>query len=234
MLRDYGTERFTTDLRRMGMTTLFRPAAEYGLSLVIGGAEGSLWELTGQYRDLALTVTHPDGKLPAALHWRAGNAGAPREAVLDPGAAWLTLQALDEVARPGVESQWRSFRGAESVSWKTGTSQGFRDAWAIGVTPSHVIGVWVGNADGEGRSGLTGYQAAAPVLFDLFDLVRSDSGFPNRPPTSPPSGSAPTAAASLRRTAPTPKWWRPPEPRNADRDATAASSCTARTAARSG
>lgn len=178
MLRDYGTERFTTDLRRMGMTTLFRPAAEYGLSLVIGGAEGSLWELTGQYRDLALTVTHPDGKLPAALHWRAGNAGAPREAVLDPGAAWLTLQALDEVARPGVESQWRSFRGAESVSWKTGTSQGFRDAWAIGVTPSHVIGVWVGNADGEGRSGLTGYQAAAPVLFDLFDLVRSDSGFP--------------------------------------------------------
>ncbi len=182
MLRDYGTERFAANLRRMGMTTLFRPAAEYGLSLVIGGAEGSLWELTGQYRDLALTVTHPDGKLPPALHWRADAEAPAREAILDPGAAWLTLQALDEVARPGVESRWRSFRGAESVSWKTGTSQGFRDAWAIGVTPSHVIGVWVGNADGEGRAGLTGYEAAAPVLFDLFDLVRSQSGFPKPTP----------------------------------------------------
>lgn len=178
MLRDYGTERFTADLRRMGMTTLFRPAEQYGLSLVIGGAEGTLWELTGLYRDLALTVTHPDGELPAAMHWRADASPDPRPAVLDPGAAWLTLRALDEVARPGVESQWRSFRGAESVSWKTGTSQGFRDAWAIGVTPSHAIGVWVGNADGEGRAGLTGYQAAAPILFDLFDLVQSASGFP--------------------------------------------------------
>ncbi len=177
MLRDYGTERFTAQLRRMGMTTLFRTADQYGLSLVIGGAEGSLWELTGLYRDLALTVAHPDGHLPSAMHWRSDGETPERAAVLDPGAAWLTLQALDEVARPGVESQWRSFRGADSVSWKTGTSQGFRDAWAIGVTPSHAIGVWVGNADGEGRAGLTGYEAAAPVLFDLFGLVGSTAGF---------------------------------------------------------
>jgi penicillin-binding protein 1C len=177
MLRDYGAERFTARLRRMGMTTLFRTADQYGLSLVIGGAEGSLWELTGLYRDLALTVTHPGGELPAAMHWRADAPTASRPAVLDAGAAWLTLQALDEVARPGVESQWRQFRGAQSVSWKTGTSQGFRDGWAIGVTLTHAVGVWVGNADGEGRAGLTGYQAAAPLLFDLFDLVRTSAGF---------------------------------------------------------
>lgn len=177
MLRDHGVERFADGLRRMGMTTLFRPASDYGLSLVIGGAEGSLWELVGLYRDLALTVTHPDGVLPPAMRWRAGPTGAPRAAVLDRGAAWLTLQALVEVNRPGVEANWRSFRGAEAVAWKTGTSQGFRDAWAIGVTPSHAVGVWVGNADGEGRPGLTGYQAAAPVLFDLFDLVRAEGRF---------------------------------------------------------
>ena len=88
--------------------------------------------------------------------------------VLDSAAAWLTLEALLEVNRPGVQSAWRSFDSGRAVAWKTGTSFGFRDGWAIGVTPELAIGVWVGNASGEGRPGLTGYQAAAPVLFDLF------------------------------------------------------------------
>ncbi len=73
--------------------------------------------------------------------------------------------------RPGDEFAWRAFSSSRKIAWKTGTSYGFRDAWAVGVTPRHVVGVWVGNADGEGRPGLTGYSAAAPVLFDLFDLL---------------------------------------------------------------
>lgn len=180
MLRDYGVERFTVLLRRLGMTTLVRNADQYGLSLIIGGGEGSLWEMVGLYRDLALTVTHADGTLPPAMRWRRGPPGEERRATLDSGAAWLTLQALVEVNRPGVESEWRHFRGAEAVAWKTGTSQGFRDAWAIGVTPTHAIGVWIGNADGEGRPQLTGFTLAAPVLFDLFDLVSSRGAF--KPP----------------------------------------------------
>lgn len=176
MLRDYGTERFAANLRTMGMSTLFRPAKDYGLSLIIGGAEGTLWDLVGLYRDLGLTVLHPDGKLPPAMAWRPSER-TERTATLDPAAAWLTLQALYDVNRPGVESSWRSFRGAEQVAWKTGTSQGFRDGWAIGMTPSYTIGVWVGNADGEGRPGLTGFNVAAPVLFDLFDLVKSEGRF---------------------------------------------------------
>ena len=179
MLRDYGVERFTAALRSMGMTTLFRPADQYGLSLVIGGAEGSLWELVGLYRDLGLTVTHAGGPLPRAMHWRQAADPAERPAVLDAGAASLTLDALVEVNRPGSEAGWRQFRGADAVAWKTGTSQGFRDAWAIGLTRTHVIGVWAGNADGEGRPGLTGYEVAAPLLFGLFDLVpKAGDGFP--------------------------------------------------------
>lgn len=177
MLREYGVERFTTLLRAMGMRTLFRSADEYGLSLIIGGGEGTLWDLVGLYRDLALTVTHPDGEMPAAMAWRTGPPLEKRNATLDPGAAWLTLQALYEVNRPGVESEWRNFRGADSIAWKTGTSQGFRDAWAIGVTPSYAIGVWAGNADGEGRPQLTGFAVAAPILFDLFDLVQTRGSF---------------------------------------------------------
>lgn len=190
MLREHGVERFADTLRKMGMTTLFRPARDYGLSLVVGGAEGRLRELVGLYRDLALSVDHEE--LPPDIRWQ-GEAGPGRPRRLDPAAAWLTLRALDEVNRPGVEALWRSFRGAESVSWKTGTSQGFRDAWAIGVTPSWAVGVWVGNADGEGRPGLTGYEVAAPILFDLFDLVRSDGHF-----EAPPMATVEVCASSGR------------------------------------
>ena len=177
MLREYGVDRFAALLRRAGLSTLFRPASDYGLSLIIGGAEGRLWELAGLYRDLALSVAHPDGALPPALRWRLAPPGPSRASPFDPGAAWLTLQALLEVNRPGAELEWRSFRGSEAVAWKTGTSYGFRDGLAIGVTPSHVVAVWTGNASGEGRPNLTGFEAAAPILFDLFDLVRSAGRF---------------------------------------------------------
>lgn len=168
-LQQYGVERFAGRLRSHGMTTLFRPASEYGLALVIGGAEGSLWDLTGMYRDLGLAASHPNADVPPAMHWRR-EALPARPSPYEAGAAWTTLQSLVEVNRPGDLGGWRSWRGSTRVSWKTGTSHGFRDAWAIGITPRVAIGVWVGNADGEGRPNLTGYQAAAPILFDLFDL----------------------------------------------------------------
>ncbi|HEY9046546.1 MAG TPA: penicillin-binding protein 1C, partial [Ohtaekwangia sp.] len=63
------------------------------------------------------------------------------------------------------------------IAWKTGTSFGFRDGWAVGVTPDHVVAVWAGNADGEGRPGLTGTEAAAPILFDIFAQLQGQSWF---------------------------------------------------------
>ncbi len=63
------------------------------------------------------------------------------------------------------------------VAWKTGTSFGFRDAWAVGVSPKYTVGVWVGNADGEGRPGLVGVLAAAPILFDVFNYLNPSSWF---------------------------------------------------------
>ncbi len=176
MLRDYTVDRFARRLRGLGLTTLFRPAADYGLALIVGGAEGTLWDLVGAYRDLALSAQHGEGPLPGPLHWRKGEATAPRAAPFDAGAAWLTIQALVEVNRPGADVSWRAFAGAESVAWKTGTSFGFRDGWAIGFTADHVVGVWVGNADGEGRPGLTGTRAAAPLMFNVFDALRGEGG----------------------------------------------------------
>src|SRR5690606_15612821 len=84
-----------------------------------------------------------------------------------------TLSAMSELNRPDEEGLWRSFEGSTKIAWKTGTSFGFRDAWAVGVTPEYMVSVWVGNADGEGRPGLTGIQSAAPLMFDVFKSLRT-------------------------------------------------------------
>jgi penicillin-binding protein 1C len=192
LLRAYGTDRFTVLLRRLGLTTLERAGAHYGLSLILGGAEGTLFDVTGAYAGLGRLVNRADRGEPltGTFHPLAYLPDAPArsrttvdaEPPLGPGAAWLTLEAMLEVERPGDEFAWRAFSSSRKIAWKTGTSYGFRDAWAVGVTPRHVVGVWVGNADGEGRPGLTGYSAAAPILFDIFD------GLPGRGWFAEPEG----------------------------------------------
>lgn len=163
MLRDFGIGRFLHQLRDLGLTTLTRSADDYGLTLVLGGAEGSLRELCGLYAGLARSALRPDPPPPPAP---------------GPAAAWLVLQAMAEVSRPDAERHWRSFASSRWVAWKTGTSFGFRDAWAMGVTPEYVVGVWIGNASGQGRPGMTGIEAAAPVLFETFNLLPPSTAFP--------------------------------------------------------
>lgn len=175
LLRSFGVERFQRLLTGIGMSTLFRPPRDYGLALVVGGAEGTLWDLTGMYAGLARSALRSPAGGGAAFfppHYLA-EAPPPVGAATGPGAGacWLTLQALLEVARPGEEGAWRDFLGSRKIAWKTGTSYGFRDAWAIGVTSRHAVGVWVGNASGEGRPELKGSTSAAPVLFDVFNAL---------------------------------------------------------------
>ena len=188
MLRSYGQERFYNVLKSLGMTTLFRPASDYGLTLILGGAEGTLWDLAGMYAGLARSAKRLPGHGPGGAgaffppHYLASDHGAPSgdRGSIGPGAAWLALKALLEVERPGEEGAWRDYIGSRKIAWKTGTSYGNRDAWAIGVTPRYAIGVWVGNATGEGTPDLRGSFAAAPVLFDVFGLL-PDSGWFSMP-----------------------------------------------------
>ncbi len=90
---------------------------------------------------------------------------------------YLTLQALLKVKRPNSEAGWQEFASARNIAWKTGTSFGFRDAWAVGMTRDYVVAVWAGNADGEGRPGLIGAVAAAPLMFDVFELLPASGWF---------------------------------------------------------
>ncbi|MBP7706406.1 MAG: penicillin-binding protein 1C [Candidatus Aminicenantes bacterium] len=181
-LREYGIPKFENKLRKWGLTTLDRPPEDYGLTLVLGGAEGRLDEIAGLYAKLAqLASNAPGGGREMRLLRGTGEAPS-RMRELGAAAAYLTLQALTAVNRPDEEGFWRNFSSSKWVAWKTGTSFGLRDAWAVGVTPHYTIGVWAGNADGEGRPGLTGLGAAAPVLFDLIGLV-DGGGAVVRPPS---------------------------------------------------
>ncbi len=199
MLRTYGVDRFSAILKQLGMTTLVRPAEDYGLSLILGGAEGTLWDITGIYAGMAGKVlrSHQPANdrgesftAPRILEkgfvqsgeTSGGSQTASSESVLGAAACWLTLEAMLEVGRPGLEGSWKEFVSSRKIAWKTGTSYGHRDGWAVGVTPRYAVGVWAGNADGEGRPGLTGLSAAAPILFDLMRIFEKSPWF-RRPPT---------------------------------------------------
>ena len=93
------------------------------------------------------------------------------------GPIWCTFEALSVMHRPNEAGMWQLFHAAKKIAWKTGTSYDHKDAWAIGITPAYVVGVWIGNADGAGRPGLTGTQTAAPVMFDVFKLLPSTPWF---------------------------------------------------------
>jgi penicillin-binding protein 1C len=192
MLQWYGVERFHKQLAKLGMTTVTRPAENYGLTLILGGAEGTLWEMTNIYACMARTLNHfypNNGKYEAAdfrlanYIWKEPEASKPEKKLLDnppvlaADAIWFAFEAMNELERPTTQGDWERFESSRRIAWKTGTSFGFRDAWAIGVTPGYAVGIWIGNADGEGRPGLIGVHAAAPLFFEVFDQLPAEKWF---------------------------------------------------------
>lgn len=191
MLQRYGVPKFHNFLQQTGFKTITRSSSHYGLSLILGGAEATLWDVTNAYAQMGRSlIPHPDSKLSEKKE--AGIIMAKEEKkeeenettrkstqknlIWDKGAVWQTFDALKEVNRP-EEIDWKSIPSMQTIAWKTGTSYGFRDAWAVGVTPRYAVGVWVGNATGEGKPGLVGAQTAGPVLFDIFNYLPASSWF---------------------------------------------------------
>lgn len=194
MLQDYGVGKFYSKLQKLGFSTINRGAEDYGLTLILGGAEVTLWDLGKAYAGMAATLNHfdlndyhynPNEYLePSYLedHVFLGNAIQEENILLKYGifssaSIWSTFNTLTDLKRPTQEGLWEYYSSSKNIAWKTGTSFGFRDGWAIGVTPQYCVGVWVGNADGEGRPGLTGLNTAAPVMFDAFGMLQSGEWF---------------------------------------------------------
>ncbi len=191
MLQFHGVNKFHHLLINLGMNTLIFSAEHYGLSLILGGSEGSLWDMAGMYASMARVLNnfpensgkYSDNDIHPPLYIfdqetnNKESENLKEDGILSAASIWLTYEALLAVNRPDEEAGWDYFSSSENIAWKTGTSFGFRDAWAIGVTPDYVVGVWVGNADGEGRPGLTGIKTAAPIMFDIFNLLPSSEWF---------------------------------------------------------
>lgn len=188
MLQQYKYQRFYDNLKKLNFSTLNQPADHYGLSLILGGSEVSMWDLSKSYMGMARTLNHYNefqGKYnprdyDEPTYVKTANKKVIKEDLelnssFDHGSIWATFNAMEEVMRPGDEGLWQQFSSSNRIAWKTGTSFGFRDAWAVGLSANYVVCVWVGNADGEGRPGLMGIETAAPVLFDIFkQLPRSN------------------------------------------------------------
>jgi penicillin-binding protein 1C len=175
LLNAYGVRDFYDFLQDAGLRGLFRSPDGYGLALILGGAEANLYELVQLYAALGnggratrLSIIEPfEDSRP-----RGGTANpSATPQLFSEGAAWLVLNTLTRLSRPGSEYYWEYFDNRVPVAWKTGTSYGQKDAWAIGVNRQWTIGVWAGNFTGEGNAVLTGHASAAPLLFTLFNQL---------------------------------------------------------------
>jgi penicillin-binding protein 1C len=188
ILQQYGIQKFHTNMKKLGMTSLNKPANHYGLSIILGGAEGTLWDLANIYRNMAFNLNYyhrnysktPSDPYKKATYLTAEPSPKLKDQQaypLNPASIWATFEAMNEVSRPEEESNWTDFSSSYKIAWKTGTSFGNRDAWAIGCTSKYIVAVWVGNADGEGRPELTGIGSAAPIMFEAFKLLKPGQWF---------------------------------------------------------
>lgn len=193
MLSKYNTGRFMELLDTLGMSTLHYPEGHYGASIILGGAECTLWDVCGIYASSARILAHfsaydcryDSGDIHPLTPFVSGSGRLDpldgrltgEAPVLSAAALWFAFEAMSELGRPEEEAEWQQFASMKRVAWKTGTSYGGRDAWAVGLTPRYVVGVWVGNASGEGRPGLTGVSYAGPLLFDIFSLLGGGEWF---------------------------------------------------------
>lgn len=189
MLQQYKYQRFYNALKQTGLTTLTQPADFYGMSLILGGCEVKPYELAGVYTSLVNMYLSTESKSNEynsfkPIRYFKNKADVKQQTkkelqntLFNKVALYHTFNAMNEVMRPGEEGLWNLFTSAQRVAWKTGTSFGFRDAWAVGFNSDYLVLVWVGNTTGEGRPNLTGIQSAAPILFDVFRILPTSSWF---------------------------------------------------------
>ncbi len=174
LLDRVGPVRFAARLEHAGIALQFPRGATPNLSMILGGTGARLEDLVGAF---------------ASLH-RGGIAGRVRytpadprieRRLLSPGAAWIVREILASNPRPGERDDTFDTARRPRVAWKTGTSYGFRDAWAIGGTRAYTVGVWVGRPDGTPLPGQYGAVTALPLLFEVVDSLprgRSDASPP--------------------------------------------------------
>ncbi len=160
-----GIKEFYQFLQEGGISTLDKKYNEYGLPLVLGACEVSLIDLANLYAALGRNgIYKPLMMLESDISAKAAD-------LLCPEACYLVSRILSNLQRPHLPSSWEFTRDLPTIAWKTGTSYGRRDAWAIGYNPLFTVGVWAGNFSGEGSPWLVGAESAAPLMFSVFNEI---------------------------------------------------------------
>jgi len=177
LLKDFGVAKFQNLLQSYGFNQFNKPAEHYGLSLIIGGGEITLYELAQAYTNFTRNLILPKEGFLEIGYENLKKRNSQERIPIAPISTYLTIKALQEVQRPASELGWQNFVANPNVAWKTGTSHGFRDAWAVGMNSKYAVAVWCGNADGEGKPGLTGTKIAAPLMFDIFNILPKAAPF---------------------------------------------------------
>jgi penicillin-binding protein 1C len=189
MLQEHGVNNFYELTQKLKLKNINQHPDHYGLSLILGGAESNLWDLCRAYANMSSTINYfnqSSGKYRSKefteLNYVNGfkqdyGENSFQKNIFGAGSIYLTYNAMKEVNRPEGDEAWKFYDSSLELAWKTGTSFGNRDAWAIGTNSRYVVGVWVGNANGEGRPELTGVGSAAPILFDVFNLLPKKKWF---------------------------------------------------------
>lgn len=190
MLINYGPAKFHYRLKQLGFKTFIKPTNHYGLSLILGGGEATLWDIASAYSSMGralLNYSNTRNKY-SSNNYRSLNFfnyvekenvnTSQKTDLLKASSIWFTFNAMSELLRPQDYIGWMQFLSKNKIAWKTGTSFGFRDAWAVGLNGKYTVAVWVGNASGEGRPELTGTGVAAPLMFSIFNLLSKKAWFP--------------------------------------------------------
>lgn len=173
-LQELGVTNMTAAMKNSGFTTINKKKYKLGLSMILGGCEVRLDELSNYYSALS------NGGVYHNLIWmkKENNPDkkiADGKRILSTSSAFMLTQILTELSRLDLPNLASNAVGSPKIAWKTGTSYGRKDAWSIGYNPNYTIGVWLGNFNGQGTPGLSGATTATPLLFQLFNAIDKNS-----------------------------------------------------------
>jgi penicillin-binding protein 1C len=171
ILHEYGVRNFIEDLKKTGFSSIKQNEDQLGLSLILGGCGVKMNEMVSLYAAMANY-----GNLQT-IKYTKSDTRRSAVAVLDSSAAYIIANVLSGIQRPDFPNNFDFTYKLPKIAWKTGTSFGKRDAWAIGYNPNYTIGVWLGNFSGVGVPQLSGAEVATPLLFSLFNQIDKKSGW---------------------------------------------------------
>ncbi len=166
LLQKIGLDKFISLLEKAGFQDIVKQRNKLGLSMILGGCGVRMEQLAKLFTSFARGGELYDlNYLVSDTHYQK------HVKLFSPGAVYITSQILSDIGRPDFPNELLNRTRLPKIAWKTGTSYGKKDAWAIGFNPDYTIAVWMGNFDGKGSPHLSGAEMAVPLLFDLFNAI---------------------------------------------------------------